>query len=553
MPIKVTCKCGQSFAAKEQLAGKAVKCPNCAQPIRIPAPKQKPTAGQPSAAPASGGIGDLLDEVGMGGHEHDEYTGPRCPSCDAPLAQNAALCVECGYNLQSGKFVKGMGGMGKKSPRGPQKAEGYEGVAEELLSKAERALDAAPMADRGEKESWFIPYLTAGALIAIGGVGFLMWMGFSYLINQEESDSSDLARFVLFWLACGLNLVGGILTFSAAIMIAIYAFKQNDTVHGILSLLIGFYAVVYACLQRGRLDRELKMWGLGLFCSLSALCIFFFDVVLSGLAFSTESMGQVAFGVLILLLFVGGMLLMFAGWIFSLVVCFMDRVYHGILAIFFPVYGATYCIARRNEEPVPAKLWLGGAGCIISSFVLSFLGNMLIIATRTDADWSVIGTVLGMFALMFIAPPIVVMLVLTGLIYAAIGLHNVMFVSAKKDRVSFPTFGSATFTGMVLTATMYLAGFSVVTLLVAALMVAFSSIGGATGAALGLSFTLLLLHYTPVFFSVADMISFQRGAEYRRGLIVSGIFCVLWLITVVTTIVVLALTIGLMGMLAEAF
>lgn len=553
MPIKVTCKCGQSFAAKEQLAGKVVKCPKCAQPLRIPQPKQKPSAGQQPAAPATGGLGDLLDEAGLSGHEHDNYTGARCPSCDAPLAHNATLCVECGYNLQSGKFLKG---MGEASRLGPQKAEGYEGAAQELLSKAEKALAAAPVAaDRGEKESWYVPYVTALALLAVGGVGFVVWMGFSRLINMPEEaaadEASQLGTKVILYVALGMWGLGGLISFVATIMIAVYAFRTNDTVHGIFSLLITFYAVGYACFQRGRLDREVKTWAVGLFFCFSAFCIFFYEAVLSQMAFSTESLGQVMFGMLILLLFAGGLLMMFAGWIASMVVAFMDRVYHGILAILFPVYGATYCIARKNDEPVPAKLWMGGAVCIISSFVLSFLGNMLILATRTEASAADIGKVLGLFALIFIAPPIVIMLVIAGLIYAAIGLHNVMFASAKKDRISHPRFGSATFMGMVLTATIILSGFSVVTLLAAALGAAASAIGGAAGVVFGLSFILLLLHYTPVFFSVADMISYQRDAEIRRGMIVSGIFCVLWLILVVTSIVVLAFAIGLIGMLAE--
>ena len=555
MPIKVTCKCGKSFAAKEQLAGKAVKCPNCSQPIRIPQPKQKPAAGRPPAAPAPGGIGDLLDEVGMGGHTHDDYTGPRCPSCDAPLAQHAALCVECGYNLQSGKFVKG---MGQKSKRGPQKAEGYEGAAQDLLSKAERALKEAPSpTDRGEKESWYVPYVTAAALIAVAGVGFLLWMGFSKLINMPEEaaegEAAQLSQKITYFAAFGMWGLGSLVMFVATIMIAVHAFRHGDTVHGILSLLISLYAPIYACFQRGRLDRELKTWALGLYFCLSALCPFFFGVLKNVLSLPPVSLGLTIYIMLLALMFVAGVLLMFAGWVYSLVAAFMERVYHGILAILYPFYGATFCIARRDEHPVGAKLWLGGAACLIASVVLYFLGIIVIFASAGDLSIADRAKGLGLFALIFIGIPVGVMLIIAGLICAAVGLHNVMFASEKKHRLSIPGFGSATFMGMELTGSISVMGFTPVVLLVAALMAAFSAIGGAVGAVLGLSFYLLLLHFTPVFFSVADMISFQRGIEYRRGMIVSGIFCVLWLITVVTTIIVLAFTIGLIGMLAEVF
>lgn len=38
MPITVTCQCKKSFQAPELLAGKTVKCPNCASPLTIPRP-----------------------------------------------------------------------------------------------------------------------------------------------------------------------------------------------------------------------------------------------------------------------------------------------------------------------------------------------------------------------------------------------------------------------------------------------------------------------------------------------------------------------------------
>jgi len=79
MPIKVQCACGKSFAAKDELAGKTVKCPACQQPLKIPGaspasapakPAAKPAAAKPAAKPAAAkpapaapapGGGDLFD------------------------------------------------------------------------------------------------------------------------------------------------------------------------------------------------------------------------------------------------------------------------------------------------------------------------------------------------------------------------------------------------------------------------------------------------------------------------------------------------------------
>ena len=57
MPIPVSCQCGQAFRAKDDLAGKRVKCPKCGQPLQIPGPNPSD-----SAASASGllSIDDLM-------------------------------------------------------------------------------------------------------------------------------------------------------------------------------------------------------------------------------------------------------------------------------------------------------------------------------------------------------------------------------------------------------------------------------------------------------------------------------------------------------------
>jgi hypothetical protein len=64
MPVPVACACGAKFAAKDELAGKRVKCPNCGQPLAIPlaqAPAPDPLGGSTSddpfgAAPAQSGF-----------------------------------------------------------------------------------------------------------------------------------------------------------------------------------------------------------------------------------------------------------------------------------------------------------------------------------------------------------------------------------------------------------------------------------------------------------------------------------------------------------------
>lgn len=48
MPIVVQCQCGGKFQAKDELAGKTLKCPSCRQPIQVAAPQTKKPAPKPA-------------------------------------------------------------------------------------------------------------------------------------------------------------------------------------------------------------------------------------------------------------------------------------------------------------------------------------------------------------------------------------------------------------------------------------------------------------------------------------------------------------------------
>lgn len=555
MPIKVTCKCGQSFAAKDQLAGKVVKCPKCAQPLRIPQPKQKPPAPQQPPAPAAGGLSDLFDEAGMTGHAQDDYKGARCPSCNAPLAHNATLCVECGLNLQTGKYVKG---IGQASQRGPKKAEGYEGAAQQLLAKAERALDAAPMAaDRGEKEAWYLPWVTAIALIAVGAVAFVLWMGFSRLINMPEEEAADqasrLGKGVVFWVGLSMASLGGLLMLTSELRIAVYAFKFQDTLHGILSLLIRPYAVIYAVLQRGNLDYWVKVWGAGLFLSVGGLFVFCYQAFLSQMDFSPSSLVQVIMGIVILVAAAAGMLLLFAGWITSMVIGFMDRVYHGVLAIIFPVYGASYCIIRKGDNPVPAKLWLYGIFLIVGDFLFLLIMGAINAAKSGDVGVGALLVILMWIIVRLVVIPMCTTQVFAGLIAGAIAMYNAMFAKKKKERVDLGGYGEVSYMGFILMLTSYVGVFTPLMALGIALVALSGMIGGAVGAVLGVFSLLLVVQLTPMVFVLADMTSYLGDAPFQRGLVVSVIFLILWFILLVILFVIFAVFFGLMGMLESMF
>ena len=114
MAIAFSCpSCTKKFKAKNELSGKAVKCP-CGTKFKVPQvsarskikiSKSNPAnSEQGTALPGfdSGVFGDLLDEVDLG----KTSVGKKCPSCKQPIGSRAVLCVQCGYRLDTGKQMK---------------------------------------------------------------------------------------------------------------------------------------------------------------------------------------------------------------------------------------------------------------------------------------------------------------------------------------------------------------------------------------------------------------------------------------------------------------
>ncbi len=216
MPIKVSCQCGQKFTAKDQLAGKAVKCPKCGQPLRIPSPagppKSKPQA-QSLQAPSpsqggalstsTGGLGSLLDEAGLG---TAPVTGPKCPACGVAVATGAVICVECGFNSQTGQqmqtFVH-------------QDPEAHLSDAEKHVAKMERERLANPDVNEGGFGDEGI-----GAYLVTFGMMFLAVVGVVVISAMGIFMDYFMSPMILLSIGSFLMLLG-------MVRMYILAFKEN--------------------------------------------------------------------------------------------------------------------------------------------------------------------------------------------------------------------------------------------------------------------------------------------------------------------------------------
>ena len=122
MPIQIKCQCGKVLKVKDELAGKAVKCPGCGKPVRVgkasapakaPAPVQKkkvsqaqapapvPVAKAPAPVAVDNSMDALFDEAGF-----SEHVAQVCPSCRQEMASNAVFCTNCGFNKETGEQLE---------------------------------------------------------------------------------------------------------------------------------------------------------------------------------------------------------------------------------------------------------------------------------------------------------------------------------------------------------------------------------------------------------------------------------------------------------------
>ena len=184
MPIKVQCGCGAAFAAKDELAGKTVKCPKCQKPLKISAagkapakPKQaiaakpvakavkvKPIAEEKAKVLPVTSTESLFDEIGL--QAAVEGTRP-CPGCTEPMPIEAIICIKCGYNARIGRRMETA-----KLGGGSEGDAGHGAVVADLMGRAATVLEEDAAEDKkktGEGLPWWVYLIGLAALSGFWG------------------------------------------------------------------------------------------------------------------------------------------------------------------------------------------------------------------------------------------------------------------------------------------------------------------------------------------------------------------------------------------------
>jgi hypothetical protein len=85
-------------------------------------------------------LADLLDEVGVKG----VVSGSACPSCEAPVTPGARICINCGYNFETGTHLQTLA-----YDDGTDELAGMS-ETEKMLWRAEQEIDDMPISGEGQ-------------------------------------------------------------------------------------------------------------------------------------------------------------------------------------------------------------------------------------------------------------------------------------------------------------------------------------------------------------------------------------------------------------------
>lgn len=259
MPIRLKCSCGKVLSVRDELAGKAVKCPGCQAALRVPAAgaaaatksPSAPGAAKPGAAPAKpaagaakkvatakatpaaappavsitdGSLDDLFNEAGF-----EVRTGKTCPSCFAALANDAVFCTNCGLNLTTGEKVQAH----KTEFESEDSGEAY-------LKKAALDMERSQQMQDKMVQGAGLPWWMLGLILFLLGSTTAVAVIAVNMSKREEGGSFDALGWIFF-----LSALAAAALSIGAYAVTIYRACMDSVKDGLLVLFLPPYALYY--------------------------------------------------------------------------------------------------------------------------------------------------------------------------------------------------------------------------------------------------------------------------------------------------------------------
>lgn len=234
MSIRATCgSCGSTFTARDELAGKKVKCPKCKERMEIPAASSsKPAAVAAPTPKVVDPMEALLAEANVGPVSQG---GPICPDCGTPITPGAILCVDCGFNLETGKRLR----VAKEQD--DESLDTGLSDAEKIMRKAEAEIEETPVGvddqDFGDGGDSFVIAAVAGVILLIlVGIGLVVVFSMDQISNYYNSGGISFMASMAMWVGMTIWLS--------------YVAFRSKAAHGIACILTGgVYCIVFGFMQ----------------------------------------------------------------------------------------------------------------------------------------------------------------------------------------------------------------------------------------------------------------------------------------------------------------
>jgi predicted RNA-binding Zn-ribbon protein involved in translation (DUF1610 family) len=187
MPIKAECEsCGKVLNAKDDAAGKRIKCPDCGEPISVPGGRRKKAARKKTARrrPEPEGEPDLsnLDFGRLASMERRSEslgrgTVEECIECGEPVGKFSEECPHCGEPIQETKKKK------RRAAR-RQAAAHQEGRGKPLIVEDKRDFEKEP-----SKAPMIVAVVIGVIALGVGG-----YFGYEYYQDSNPAPASAPAE-----------------------------------------------------------------------------------------------------------------------------------------------------------------------------------------------------------------------------------------------------------------------------------------------------------------------------------------------------------------------
>ena len=234
MAIRATCgSCSSTFNARDELAGKRVKCPKCKERMVIPAASAAPVRAAAAPAPrAVDPMEALLKEANVG---EVSAGGPICEDCGCDITPGAIICVECGFNMETGKRLR--------TARDKDEDDEDSGLsaAEKIMRKAEAEIEETPIGaddqDFGDGGDSFVIAGVAGIILAaLVGVGLIVIFSMDQISTVYNSGGISFIASCCMWIGMTIWLT--------------YVAFRAKVGHGIACILTGgIYCIIFGFMQ----------------------------------------------------------------------------------------------------------------------------------------------------------------------------------------------------------------------------------------------------------------------------------------------------------------